>query len=90
MPVRTHACLTVVCDVCAEKYMPDDYAVHFCDLAEARDATRIDGWTVTADGKVFCGAEDTAHQAALDLLMPPEPVVQVQGQLGFDGSEEPR
>ncbi|WP_030169058.1 hypothetical protein [Streptomyces sp. NRRL S-813] len=90
MPVKTHTCLTVACDVCGEKYTPDDYTPHFRDLAEARDCTRGEGWTVTADGKIYCAAEDIAHQAFLDALMPPEPVMQVPGQLGFDGSEEGR
>jgi hypothetical protein len=88
MPVRTHTCLMLVCDVCGERYQPDDYVVHFADLTEARDLTRADGWTVTADRNVFCGTEDVAHQAALEALMPPEPVSQNIGQIGFDGSEE--
>lgn len=88
MPIHAHTCLTVSCDVCKTPYEPDDYAVHFRDIAEARDGTRIDGWTVTADGKAICGTEDNDHQTALDALMPPEPVMQVSGQLGFDGSEE--
>jgi hypothetical protein len=89
MPVKTHTCLTIACDVCGLKYEPDDYAVHFRDIPEARDCTRAEGWTVTADRKVICATEDDDHQAALDQLMPPEPVMQVPGQLGFDGSEEP-
>lgn len=87
MPIRTHTCLTIACDVCSITYEPDDYAVHFCDLAEARDCTRGEGWTVTADHKAICGNEDDDHQAALDALMPPEPVMQVPGQLGLNGSE---
>lgn len=87
MPINTHTCLTVICDVCKTPYEPDDYAVHFRDLAEARDCTRGEGWTVTADRKAICGTEDEDHQAALDALMPPEPVTQVPGQLGLDGSE---
>lgn len=84
MPVRTHTCLTVTCDVCGEKYQPDDYTVHFANLAEARDLTRPEGWTITADRKAICGTQDGAHQAELDALMPPEPVIQAPGQLGFD------
>lgn len=87
MPINTHTCLTVICDVCSAGYDPDDYAVHFRDLAEARDGTRGEGWTVTADRKAICGTEDDDHQAALDALMPPEAVTQVPGQLGLDGSE---
>jgi hypothetical protein len=88
MPVNSHTCLTLACDVCGVKYQPDDYSVHFADLAEARDLTRVEGWTVTADRKVICGVADDDHQAALDALMPPEPIMQVPAQLGFDGSEE--
>lgn len=84
MPVRTHACLTVICDVCGEKYQPDGYTVHFANLTEARDLTRAEGWTITADRKAVCGTEDGDHQAALDALMPPEPVMQAPGQLAFD------
>lgn len=88
MPIQTHTCLTLTCDVCSEKYEPDDYAVHFRDIPEARDCTRAEGWTVTADRKVICGTEDDEHRAAVDTLMPPEPVTQIPGQLGFDGTEE--
>jgi len=87
--IREHTCITIDCDVCRSAYEPDEYAVHFRNLAEARDSTRREGWTITADGKVICGSEDDEHLAALDALMPPEPVMQVPGQLGFDGSEEP-
>jgi len=88
MPIRSHNCLTVTCDVCGQPYKPDDYDVHFADVAEARDSTRADGWTITADRKVICGTEDGDHQAALDALMPPEPVMQVPGQLGLDGDDD--
>lgn len=86
MPAKRHTCLTVSCDVCGLPYEPDDYPVHFRDLAEARDCTRGEGWTVTADGKVFCATDDPDHQAALDALMPPEPVMQTPGQLDLDGN----
>jgi len=88
MPVRSHTCLTLTCDVCGQPYKPDDYDVHFANLTEARTLSRPDGWTITADRKVFCDTEDTDHQAALDALMPPEPLMQTPGQLGLDGSEE--
>lgn len=87
MPITTHTCLTVTCDVCGASYEPDDYPIHFRDLAELRDDTHRSGWTVTADRKAICGTEDDDHRAALDAFMPPEPVMQVPGQLGFDGSE---
>ena len=89
MTITAHACITVACDVCKYAFDEDEYTAHFADLTEARKAIEDSGWTVTADGKVFCGADDAEHQAALDALMPPEPVSQVPGQLGFDGTEAP-
>lgn len=88
MPIKTHTCLTLTCDVCGEQYEPDDYAVHFRDIPEARDCTRREGWTVTADRKVICATQDDEHQAYVDSLLPPEPVTQITGQLGLDGTEE--
>ncbi|MER5843250.1 hypothetical protein ABT099_23720 [Streptomyces prasinus] len=87
MPIKTHACITVACDICKYAYDEDEYTAHFTNLAEARKALAGTGWTITADAKVFCTTEDAEHQAALDALMPPEPVTQVHGQLGLDGSE---
>lgn len=85
MTIATHTCITVACDVCKYKFDEDEYTVHFADLAEARKALAGTGWTVTADSKVFCGSDDADHQAALDALMPPEPVMQVPGQLDLNG-----
>ena len=85
--IREHTCITVACDVCKYAYDEDEYTAHFADLDEARKALTGTGWTITADRKVFCTADDPDHQAALDALMPPEPVMQVPGQLGFDGTE---
>jgi hypothetical protein len=88
MPIKTHACITVTCDLCRYTWDEDEYTAHFADLNEARRALVGTGWTITADRKVFCASGDTEHQTALDALMPPEPVTQVTGQLGFDGTEE--
>lgn len=87
MPIRTHTCITIACNVCKYAYDEDEYTAHFTDLDEARKALTGTGWTITADHKVFCASGDHDHQAALDTLMPPEPVMQVPGQLGFDGTE---
>jgi len=86
MPIKTHTCLTLTCDVCGESYEPDDYSVHFADLAEARDCTRAEGWTVTFDRKVVCGTDDAKHQVFMDALLPPEPVIQIPGQFGLDAA----
>ena len=86
MTIATHTCITVACDVCNYAYDEDEYTAHFNDLAEARKTLAGTGWTITADRKVFCASGDMDHQAALDALMPPEPVMQAPGQLDLDGN----
>ena len=90
MTIRPHTCITVACDICKYVYDEDEYVAHFADLDEARKSLDSQGWTITTDGKVFCASGDTDHQTALDALMPPEPVTQVPGQLGIDGTEADR
>jgi hypothetical protein len=85
--IREHACITVACDVCKYAYDEDEYTAHFTSLDDARKVLSGTGWTITADRKVFCTSSDMEHQAALDALMPPEPVMQVPGQLALDGTE---
>ncbi|MET8694765.1 hypothetical protein ABZV65_19730 [Streptomyces bauhiniae] len=86
--IANHACVTVACDICKYVYDQDEsHSVHFDDLAEARNALTGLGWTITADGEAICSMDDGEHQAAIAALMPPEPVMQVPGQLGFDGTE---
>lgn len=85
MSIVKHTCLTIACDVCHDGYQPDDYAVHFSSLAEARDVTLADGWTITTDLTVICGAQDPEHQQAFDALMPAEPATRIPGQLDIDG-----
>jgi len=87
MTIAQHSCVTVACDVCKYVFDEDEYTVHFANLDEARKALHASGWTITADGKVFCAAEDDEHQAYIDALMPPEPVVQIPGQMAIDGTE---
>jgi hypothetical protein len=88
--IAEHACITVKCDICGYAYDEDEYTAHFADLAEARKALDGTGWTITFDRKVFCASGDTEHQAALDALMPSEPVMQVPGQLAIDGPDAAR
>lgn len=88
MPLITHTCVTAHCDTCGEEYAPDDYDVHFDTVPDAQRLTRADGWTVTADGQVLCDARDDEHAALLAALMPPEPFLQVPGQLGFDTGDD--
>jgi len=90
MTITEHTCITVACDLCRYVYDEDEYTAHFTDLNEARKAMTGTGWTVTADRKVICPSDDPDHKAAIDALMPPEPVTQIPGQLGLDGSQEAR
>ncbi|MEW2578396.1 hypothetical protein [Streptomyces syringium] len=85
MPIKTHACVSITCDVCDEPYAPEGYPVHFANTAEARGLARCYGWLVTGDGQVICHEADIAHQTAMDGLLPPEPVTQVPGQIAIDG-----
>ena len=78
--IREHTCITVACDVCNYEFDEDEYTAHFADLDDARKALTGTGWTITADRKVFCAADDTEHQAAIEALMPPAPVMQAPGQ----------
>lgn len=87
MTIKVHQCITVACDVCGYEYDQDEYTAHFSDFSEARTVLSGNGWTTTADRKVLCMAVDDQHQAFMDALLPPEPVTQVPGQLGLDGSE---
>ncbi|MEV4861456.1 hypothetical protein [Streptomyces ossamyceticus] len=90
MPVRTHTCLTVVCDVCKAPLQDDqDCTMHLADLAEARSVARALQWSSLSGGEFVCNLGDDDHQAFLDALMPPEPAVHFPGQLGFDGGEKP-
>lgn len=86
MPIAEHTCITIACDLCKYAYDEDEYIAHFPSLNDARKVLHSQGWTITADRKVFCASGDTEHQEALDALMPPEPVMQVPGQLDFDGN----
>lgn len=85
--IREHACITVACDVCKYAYDEEEYTAHFAGLDDARKVLAGTGWTITADRKVFCASGDLEHQAALDALMPPEPVTRAPGQLALDGTE---
>lgn len=57
MPLTTHTCLTIACDICQAPYLPDDYTPHFATVAEASESVRGTGWTVTAHGCVLCDEE---------------------------------
>jgi hypothetical protein len=73
--IRTHSCVTVACDVCDEPLRdPDSEAeVHFATEDEARTVARSFRWPVTT-AALICPATDPEHQAAIDALMPAEPM----------------
>lgn len=89
MPITTHTCITVACDVCEQplEAFEDEGIIHFANLTEARSLARHYRWTALSSGEFLCPERDPEHQAFLDALMPPEPTTQVVGQLGLDGSE---
>jgi hypothetical protein len=90
MPIRTHTCITVACDVCKQplEAFEDEGTIHFADLAEARSLARHYRWNALSGGEFVCPERDPEHQAFLDQLLPPEPVTQAPGQLALDGTEE--
>lgn len=84
--IRPHACYSAVCDACGEPLRdPDSEAeVHFDTEAEARKVARAFQWPVTTTA-LICPERDTEHQAAIDGLMPAEPMPSNQPTL--DGSQ---
>ncbi|MFK0182353.1 hypothetical protein ACIQVR_41085 [Streptomyces xanthochromogenes] len=88
MPIKSHACLSVLCDACGETLVnEDDCVMHLQTLAEAVTVARAMDWYVLHGPRFVCRERDAAHQALLDELMPPEP--QMSGQIAIDGSVEP-
>ncbi|MGW4786155.1 hypothetical protein [Streptomyces sp. NPDC004230] len=89
MVMKPHPCLIVLCDVC-EKPLTDfefDAPVHFAAADEAIKLARHYRWSVVLRDQFVCPERDADHQAFLDALLPPEPVSQIPGQLGLDGTE---
>lgn len=91
MPIKPHKCVSVQCDVCDQPLEDfEDSTMHFADSAEARKMARHYRWNALSGGEFVCPERDDEHQQFLDALLPPEPVTQMPGQLGLDGSEEGR
>ena len=88
MPLTPITLHTLQCDACPTTLDDDEGGTLFATEAAANAAARAFGWTVLGD-EYLCPTRDEAHQALVDQHMPPEPVVQVPGQLGLDGTEEP-
>jgi hypothetical protein len=86
MPIKTHTCFSVDCDVCDAPLEDfEDSTMHFVNEQQARESARHYRWTVLSDGRFVCNFDDADHQAAMDELLPPEPVSQVPGQIAIDG-----
>lgn len=93
MSLRLQHCYVVTCDVCRTEYTdPETDAVAwFADETTAEQIIRNDRWMVLArhlPDRHICPQDDEAHTAHVDGLMPPEPVMQVPGQIALDGTEE--
>lgn len=92
MAIRSHQCHSVACDVCKIKLLDYDTegVVHYATEAEAAKDARRCGWLIlppTSTLRVICEADDEQHHAAIAEIMPPDPCREINGQLGFDGSE---
>ncbi|MEU3386317.1 hypothetical protein [Streptomyces albidoflavus] len=93
MGLHSRICYVATCDVCRTDYLdPETEAVvWFADVTTAEQIVRANGWVTLArdlPDRLICPQDDDAHRACIDALMPPEPVMQIPGQLGLDGTEE--
>lgn len=62
MPITTHTCHSLQCDVCHVTYEPGEFEMHFPTLAEARSTAEGSDWYANEDGtKVVCSEEDDVH-----------------------------
>ena len=85
MSLKTFPAHSLYCDVCAAPLNTDDGGPWwFADPVEARLCALALHWIVTADQHAICDTTDDAHRAAVDALMPPEPAIEVEGQLTLD------
>lgn len=94
MPVRARWCFVAACDVCDETLTDFDTesTLHFDDETTAEQIAQHSKWLVlprTSILRLVCPTEDEQHRAAINALLPPEPVTQIPGQLALDGTEEP-
>jgi len=79
-PVTMHA---IACDACRTVFDDEEGGTLFATPAEANQTARAYGWSVLGD-EYLCPIRDKAHQAFIDRAMPPEPVMQAEGQLALD------
>lgn len=91
MPLTTHTCITIDCDVCGTSLCDHEteHTVHF-DIGDAAKAHTAARWLVLGDGRLICTDPDSAHQAEIESAMPPEPLLVPDGQGELDlGLDEP-
>ncbi|MEV8417811.1 hypothetical protein AB0P45_30060 [Streptomyces niveus] len=93
MPLSVRHVYVVMCDVCRSEYAdPETETIAwFEDETSAEQIVHADGWLVLArprPDRFICRRTDSDHQARMDALMPPEPVMQIPGQLELEGTEE--
>ncbi|MER8186511.1 hypothetical protein [Kitasatospora sp. NPDC094015] len=82
MPISPRTFHVVVCDTCG---LDDEEVIALHETREdAVTAARRAGWIIAADRTVTCPRDDHQHRAAIDALMPPEPPIQIDGQLPLD------
>ncbi|MGC4925595.1 hypothetical protein [Streptomyces sp. DT117] len=95
MATRLQHCYVITCDICCTEYVDPETEepVWFADVTAAEQTACATGWAVLARDlteRHICPADDDAHRAHFDALMPPEPVMQVPGQLALDDTEGAR
>ncbi|MEU4502623.1 hypothetical protein [Streptomyces sp. NPDC024089] len=93
MTIRRQDCYVVTCDICHAEYTDPEteQTVWWTDAAAAEQGVRRDRWMVLAPDlptRIICPEDDDAHRAIVDTLMPPEPVMQIPGQIDLNGIEE--
>ncbi|WP_371497655.1 hypothetical protein OG871_17060 [Kitasatospora sp. NBC_00374] len=83
MPIRAITFHIVTCDVCGDEDADEVLPLFDTPEIAAHNARRC-GWLLTADRRAICPDNDHQHRAALDQLMPPEPHIEIDGQLPFN------
>ncbi|MFE2914207.1 hypothetical protein [Kitasatospora indigofera] len=83
MAIKARTFYTASCDVCGSDDT-DDVIPLFDTPNAAADDARTCRWLITADHQAICPTQDDQHRAALDDLLPPEPDIEIGGQLRLD------
>jgi hypothetical protein len=89
MAIETFTVVALACDACGTPLVDhDDAQIWFRDLLDARRTASTSGWITTQAGDVVCPGTTQEHRDAVAALLPPEPVIEVEGQLALDDQEE--